>query len=137
MDRPGQIKVSTHHQPCRHEIKNASLKLAISIIKSKACIYGSAYWQSGSLKMVGSNTMIKLHRLETQQKRAIRSITHSKYNEHTSPMFKSLNILKLKDIHEIELAKFAFMHQERSLPRPLLNIYNQNALVHSYNTRCN
>ena len=90
-------------------------------------LHGNILW--------GSAYKSHLHRLETQQKSAICSITHSKYNEHTSPMFKSLNILKLKDIHDIELAKFAFMHQERSLPRPLLNIYNQNALVHSYNTR--
>ena len=65
----------------------------------------------------------------------MRVITQSKYNEHTSPLFKRLRLLKLKDIHEIELAKFAFMHQAKSLPSPLLNIYSQNSLVHSYNTR--
>ena len=90
-------------------------------------LYGNLLW--------GSTYKSHLHKLEVQQKKAIRVVTHSKYNEHTSPLFKNLNILKLKDIHEIELAKFAFMHQEKSLPRPLWSIYNQNALVHSYNTR--
>ena len=90
-------------------------------------LYGNLLW--------GSAYKSHLHKLEIQQKKAIRVITQSKYNEHTSPLFKRLHLLKLKDIHEIELAKFTFMHQAKSLPSPLLNIYNQNTLVHSYNTR--
>ena len=83
----------------------------------------------------GSAYKSHIHKLETQQKRAIRVITRSKYNEHTSPLFRRLKILKLNDIHEIELAKFTFMQKEKSLPSPLLNIYNQNNRVHSYKTR--
>ena len=90
-------------------------------------LYGNILW--------GSAYKSQLHKLENQQKKAIRSITNSKYNEHTSPLFKSLNILKVQDMHEIELAKLAFMHQNNSLPRPLLNIYNQNYHVHSHKTR--
>ena len=40
-----------------------------------------------------------LGRLEKLQKRSVRIITRSKYNAHTDPLFKSLNLLKLKDIY--------------------------------------
>ena len=67
-------------------------------------LYGNILW--------GSAYKSVLQKLVTQQKKAIRVITHSKYNEHTPPLFKRMNILKLDDMHEIELAKFTFMHQE-------------------------
>ena len=38
------------------------------------------------------------HRLQKLQKRAIRIITLSKYNDHTAPLFKKLNLLTIKDI---------------------------------------
>ena len=90
-------------------------------------LYGNILW--------GSAYKSVLQKLVTQQKKAIRVITHSKYNEHTPPLFKRMNILKLDDMHEIELAKFTFKHREKSLPSPLLNIFSENTLVHSYNTR--
>ena len=38
------------------------------------------------------------NRLSKLQKRAIRIISHSKYNSHTEPIMKSLNLLKTEDI---------------------------------------
>ena len=38
------------------------------------------------------------NRLQKLQKRAIRIITLSKYNDHTAPLFKKLNLLTIKDI---------------------------------------
>ena len=46
------------------------------------------------------------HRLIKLQKRAIRIITDSKYNSHTEPLLKSLNILKINDIFTIQYLKF-------------------------------
>ena len=40
------------------------------------------------------------------QKRAIRIITDSKYNSHTEPLLKSLNILKINDIFTIQFLTF-------------------------------
>ena len=40
----------------------------------------------------------KMGRIEFLQKRAVRVITNSKYNAHTEPLFKQLNLLKVKDI---------------------------------------
>ena len=40
----------------------------------------------------------KMGRLEKLQKRAVCIISFSKYNCHTYPLFKKLNLLKLKDL---------------------------------------
>ena len=47
-----------------------------------------------------------ISRLIKLQKRAIRIITDSKYNSHTEPLLKSLNLLKINDIFTIQCLKF-------------------------------
>ena len=39
----------------------------------------------------------EMGRLDKLQKRAVRIITCSKYNSHTDPLFRKLNLLKAKD----------------------------------------
>ena len=52
------------------------------------------------------------HRLQKLQKTAIRIITLSKYNEHTAPLFKKLNLLIIKDILALQELKlyYKFIH---------------------------
>ena len=57
---------------------------------------------NNNILLWGFNT----HRLIKLQKRAIRIITDSKYNYHTEPLLKSLNILKINDIFTIQCLKF-------------------------------
>ena len=90
-------------------------------------LYGNLLW--------GSTYQTHLQKLTTLQKRALRIITNSKYNDHTSPLFKRLNILKLDDLYKSELAKFVFAIKRSLAPSPLLNIYQLNSRVHSYHTR--
>ena len=44
-------------------------------------------------------------RLEKLQKRAVRIISLGKYNSHTNPLFEKLNLLKLKDLFELNVFK--------------------------------
>ena len=44
-------------------------------------------------------------RLSELQKRAIRIMTNSKYNAHTNPLFKSLKLLKIKGIFDVQYMK--------------------------------
>ena len=90
-------------------------------------MYGNLLWGSAYKKY--------LHKLVVLQKKAIRAITHSRYNESTSPLFKRLSILKLEDIHTLELGKLLYNEHKQTLPSPLLNFFYHNSEVHSYNTR--
>ena len=57
---------------------------------------------NNNILLWGFNT----HRLIKLQKIAIIIITDSKYNSHTEPLLKSLNMLKINDIFIIQCLKF-------------------------------
>ncbi len=61
------------------------------------------------------------NRLNTIQKIAIRIITSSRYNSHTEPLFRQLNMLKLEDLLKLQQLKFYFKFNEGSLPVYLQN----------------
>ena len=75
-------------------------------------------------------------RLIKIQKRTIRTITCSKYNAHTEPLFKIMDILRLKDLLDINALKFYYKYIRGTLPSYLysFNITTQGE-NHSYNTR--
>ena len=77
------------------------------------------------------------NRLNKIQMKCIRIITSNKYNSHTEPLFKQLNMLKLEDLLKIQQLKFYFKFNEGSLPVYLQNwdTCSTNAHVHYYNTR--
>ena len=54
--------------------------------------------------------------LEKLQKRAVRVISFSRPIEHTEPIFKTLNLLKLKDIYILKVFKFYFKLSNNELP---------------------
>ena len=56
------------------------------------------------------------HRLEKIQKRMITIITVSKYNAHTEPLFKALDLLKIQDMLDISTLKFHCRYVHDNLP---------------------
>ena len=46
----------------------------------------------------------------------MRIITFSKFDEHSSPIFKSLNIIKLFDLVTLSIAIFMFKFKKKLLP---------------------
>jgi len=57
-----------------------------------------------------------LARLTTLQKKAIRTITKSKYNAHTNPIFEELFLLKIEDIFKLNCLKIYHKFHNNSLP---------------------
>ena len=78
----------------------------------------------------------KTKRLEILQKKAIRTISNSRYNAHTQPLFKMLGILTLPDMFNKQLLKFYFRLQNNLLPDYFKTIrIIQQQDTHSINTR--
>jgi hypothetical protein len=75
------------------------------------------------------------NRLTILQKKAIRNITKSTYNAHTSPLFKDHGLLKLEDICNIQIAKLMHSYTHDDLPTNLMSLFNSNTAFHSHNTR--
>ena len=74
-------------------------------------------------------------RIERVQKKSVRVITCSRYNEHTEPLFKSLRLLKINDLFELNILKFHYKMQNGNLPFYFqsFNLINMR-LIHDYNT---
>jgi len=67
--------------------------------------------------------------------KGIRIIVKAKYTDHTPPIFKKYNILKLPDIRNIQLGKLMHSITVATLPQPMFTIFTTNDYVHSYATR--
>ena len=76
------------------------------------------------------------NRIYKLQKRAVRIITCSKYNAHSEPIFKMLNLLRIADIFLLQQLKFYFKLVNMELPTYFNNMACQhNYEVHQHNTR--
>ena len=75
-------------------------------------------------------------RINKLQKKAIRIVSLSKYNAHTEPIFKRLQLLKVADILKIQELKCYYRFMHNTLPRYLQRIaFHQNSTIHDYNAR--
>ena len=61
-------------------------------------------------------TTFSLQPLFILQKKALRIITLSSYNEHSNPLFKNLNVVKLSDVITFQLAVFMYKFCNILLP---------------------
>ena len=57
-----------------------------------------------------------LSRLQKIQKKIIRVITGSRYNEHTEPLFKSLRLIKIDDLFRLNIVKFYYKLIHKKVP---------------------
>ena len=69
------------------------------------------------------------------QKKAIRTISNSKFNAHTEPLFKELRLLKISYIFNLQYKKLYFNVTHRQTPVFFLTFFIQNNTVHSHETR--
>jgi len=89
--------------------------------------YGLVLW--------GSAYKYKLLRLEVIQKKCIRHICCANYRDTTSPLFKSLRIIKFADMYSQQVCKFMYSHKSGELPKSLDALFTSNASIHGHNTR--
>ena len=67
------------------------------------------------------------------QKKAVRTMTKSKYNAHTSPLYKKENLLTINDIFKLKCLKFYYRHEHSELPAYFNSFFEQN--THQHDTR--
>ena len=61
------------------------------------------------------------------QNRAIHIITRSPFRSSTSPIYKSLNLLKIYDIHFLHIVIFMFKFKHSLLPAPCMHYCKLNS----------
>ena len=77
----------------------------------------------------------RLGRVTLLQKRAMRVITCSRYNAHTDPLFKKLNLLKVQDFLEVNVLKMYYKYKKGELPLYMTEMFSTFSRTHNYNTR--
>ena len=90
-------------------------------------IYGLVVW--------GSTYPTNINPLLILQKRTLRIMTFSKFDEHSSPLFKQTNILKLFDLIKFQLSIFMYKFYNNQLPLVFDSYFLSSKKVHPYNTR--
>ena len=99
------------------------LKMIYSSLIQPHLNYGVLLW--------GTNVK-RIHKL---QKWAVRSITSSKYNAHTDPLFSRLKLLKIQDVYTLCLLKFYYKYKNGLLPNFFNGMFDPVYAAHGYDTR--
>ena len=78
---------------------------------------------------------INIKRIYKLQKWAVRAITSSKYNSHSTPIFKKLKILRIHELYKLNILKFFFKYKKNMLPAYFQGMFQEVFLSHNHDTR--
>ena len=105
--------------------------IPLFVLKTLYCSLILPYFTYGILSWGG-----QLTKLTKLQKKAVRVVTNSIINDHTEPLFKFLDILKLEDLYKLNILKFYFNYCHNLLPYFFQNLeLHKRSDLHSYNVR--
>ena len=110
---------------CKNILSPKALKTLYYSLVHCHLIYGNQIWSSASSGIISE--------LFRKQKAAIRVITNSRYNQHTEPLFKELNILPLPKLCEYFKLQFVQRFIQGYLPSSFNNIWITNEARRSEN----
>ena len=83
----------------------------------------------------GNTESYNLERLFLLQKKAIRSIGHTGFLDHTAPLFKRFKLLKIKEMVRFSIGKFMYKYNNKASPHICDDIFTKCSEVHDYKTR--
>ena len=76
-----------------------------------------------------------LERLLLLQKKALRIICNTAARSNTNQLFLGNKILKVHDLHSLQLGQFVYSYNNNSLPHAFKNMFPKNQSFHNYPTR--
>ena len=62
-------------------------------------------------------------------------MTNSKYNAHTDPLVKSLKLLKIKDIFDVQCMKIWYKFVNNNVPTYFVSMFRYNRELYDIQTR--
>ena len=111
----------------RHFCPTPILKSLYYSIFNSHVSYGIPVW--------GYADQIYIKKIICAQKKAIRAITFSKYREHSTPLLKRLEILKIQDLLYLRTASLLWDLNKGNLPSSLSSYFTRANSIHEQNTR--
>ena len=101
----------------RHNLTKNSLLMIYNSLIMPYITYAMEIW--GNTYKTNTQQIFRL------QKKAVRAITFSSYNQPTHSLFKNLQILKFYDLVDLYTLKIMFKVKNRLLPVTLLNMFKK------------
>ena len=95
-------------------------------------VYGHLQFAIGAWGGVGITT---LNQLNVLHNKIITAMTYSSFKTMITPLYKQLNLLKLDDIHSLELGKIMHKFHSGNLPDNFNHLFTPVKQVHCYATR--
>ena len=83
----------------------------------------------------GLATKISLHRLNTIHNKLIKAISWRSYRCRVTSLYSQLNLLKLEDIHQLEIAKLMHSCHSNRMPNTFDRLFTAVNSVHPHETR--
>jgi len=80
----------------------------------------------------GSATKTNLHRLNTIHNKIIKTISWSSFRCHVTPVYSQLNLLKLEDIHQLEIVKLMHNFHSNRMPNTFDRLFTAVNSVHTH-----
>lgn len=111
----------------RHFVTNDILTQLYYSLVYPFLTYGLIVW--------GNTYTTTLKPIVILQKKAVRIITFSKRDAHSSPLFSQLGLIKFMDLVSIQTALFMFQYHHTLLPKAFDNFFLSISSKHNYNTR--
>ena len=111
----------------RHFVPLETLKVLYFSLFYSFVSYGIAVW--------GLTHKSLLNPLIISQKKIVRIMCFEEPTAHTEPLFKKLQFLKVRDIHELQLLSFIYDCQNKIAPAHFHSYFTPCYGVHSINTR--
>ena len=112
----------------RHYVSYHTLIRIYYGIFSSHLTYGCQVWGQKSNSM-------NIERISTLQNKALKIIHFSAFGAPATPLYKTSEILKLKDYIYLQNVLFAHDYTKNNLPKCLQNNFNYAKNTHLYNTR--
>ena len=111
----------------RYYVENHILAMLYYSLIHPFLIYGLIAW--GNIYPTNTKKIVTL------QKKAICIITFSRFDDHTSPLFKQLYLLKFVDLIYFHTALFMYQSHSNILPTVFNDFFSPVSKRHKYNTR--
>jgi hypothetical protein len=99
------------------------------------CINYNYYYLSYGIIAWGVSTQSLLKRPVTLQKKSLRTISRSRYNCHTEPLFKKFKLLKFCDIFKVNCCKLFYRSKIQTLPQFHCDKLPTVGLINPYTSR--
>jgi len=101
----------------------------------RSVYYSLTYTLQYPIGVWGRARKTALNRLHVLHNKVLRAMTYSSYNSRVSPLHKNLNLLKINDIHILEIGKFMHNLHWSRIPVNFDHLFNSVKQAHSHATR--